>query len=113
MSSDFINCVEAYPWPGNVRELKNAIQRAVISATEDVLRAGNLPDRVSRNQDKEARVTIRVGMTLAQVEKELIIRTLDYAGGNRSRTSEILGISRRSLYNKMDRYGLSMKFQKT
>jgi DNA-binding NtrC family response regulator len=113
MSSDFINCVEAYPWPGNVRELKNAIQRAVISATEDVLRTGNLPDRVSRNQDREARVTIRVGMTLAQVEKELIIRTLDYTGGNRSRTSEILGISRRSLYNKMDRYGLSMKFQKT
>jgi DNA-binding NtrC family response regulator len=112
MSSDFINCVEAYPWPGNVRELKNAIQRAVISATEDVLRIGNLPDRVSRNQDREARMTIRVGMTLAQVEKELIIRTLDYTGGNRSRTSEILGISRRSLYNKMDRYGLSMKFPK-
>lgn len=112
MSSDFINCVEAYPWPGNVRELKNAIQSAVISATEDVLRTGNLPGRVSQNQDRETRMTIRVGMTLAQVEKELIIRTLDHTGGNRSRTSEILGISRRSLYNKMDRYRLSMKFPK-
>ncbi len=109
MSSDFINCVEAYPWPGNVRGLKNDIQRAVVSATEDVLRTGNLPGRISQYQDRETRMTIRVGMTMAQVEKELIIRTLGHTGGNRSRASEILGISRRALYNKMERHGLQKK----
>ncbi len=55
------------------------------------------------------RMTIRVGMTMAQVEKELIIRTLGHTGGNRSRASEILGISRRALYNKMERHGLQKK----
>lgn len=52
-------------------------------------------------------MTVKIGMTLAQVEKGLIIRTLAHAGDNRSRTSEILGISRRTLYNKMERYGIS------
>jgi DNA-binding NtrC family response regulator len=104
MSSNFISCVESYPWPGNVRELKNVIQRAVISASEDILRTGNLPIRISQYQDRETKMTIRIGMTIAQVEKELIIRTLDHTGGNRSRASEVLGISRRSLYNKMARY---------
>lgn len=106
MSSDFFNCVESYPWPGNVRELKNVIQRAVVSATEDILKTGNLPNRISQYQDRDTKMTIQVGMTIAQVEKELIIRTLDHLGGNRSRASETLGISRRSLYNKIARHKL-------
>lgn len=109
MSSDFMNCVESYPWPGNVRELKNAIQRAVISASEDILRTANLSSRISQHQDRDTKMTIRVGMTLSQVEKELIIRTLDHACGNRTRASEILGISRRAFYNKMNRYNLGKK----
>ncbi|WP_300464587.1 sigma-54 dependent transcriptional regulator [Desulfobacula sp.] len=107
LSSDFINCVESYPWPGNVRELRNVIQRAVVSATEDILRTRNLPNRISHYQDRDNQMTVKIGMTLAQVEKGLIIRTLAHAGDNRSRTSEILGISRRTLYNKMERYGIS------
>jgi DNA-binding NtrC family response regulator len=51
-------------------------------------------------------MTIRVGMTVAEVEKELIILTLEHTGQNRSRASEMLGISRRSLYNKMQRYAI-------
>ncbi|MCG8566541.1 MAG: sigma-54 dependent transcriptional regulator [Desulfobacterales bacterium] len=109
ISSDFINCVESYPWPGNVRELRNVVQRAVVSATEDVLRTRNLPTRINQYQDRDTQMTFRVGMALAQVEKEMIIRTLAHNGENRTRTSEILGISRRALYNKMDRYGISKK----
>lgn len=52
LSSDFINCVESYPWPGNVRELRNVIQRAVVSATEDILRTRNLPNRISHYQEQ-------------------------------------------------------------
>ena len=106
LSSNFIACLESYPWPGNVRELKNVIHRAVISATEDVLNTRNLPDRVSHFQGEQTTMTITLGQSMAQVEKEVILRTLGYTGGNRSRASEVLGISRRSLYNKMAQYSI-------
>ncbi len=106
ISPGFISCLEAYPWPGNVRELKNVIQRAVISCTGDILDISQLPPRISQYRDKDIKMTIRVGMTIEEVEKELIVRTLEHAGHNRSRASDILGISRRSLYNKMQRYDI-------
>lgn len=106
VSSDFISCLEAYPWPGNVRELKNVIQRAVISCTGDILKTPQLPRRICRFRDEDITMTIRVGASMEEVEKELIIRTLEYSGHNRTRASDILGISRRSLYNKIERYDL-------
>jgi DNA-binding NtrC family response regulator len=106
ISPDFISCLEAYPWPGNVRELKNVIQRAVISCTGDILNTSLLPQRISQYQNDDKTMTVRIGTSIEEVEKELIVRTLDHARHNRSRTSEILGISRRSLYNKIQRYGL-------
>ncbi len=106
VSSDFVSCLEAYPWPGNVRELKNVIQRAVISCTGDILKTTQLPERIRRFRDEDITMTIRVGASMEEVEKELIIRTLEYSGYNRTRASDILGISRRSLYNKIERYDL-------
>jgi DNA-binding NtrC family response regulator len=106
ISSDFISCLEAYPWPGNVRELKNVIQRAVISCAGDILNTDHLPRRISHFQNDDNTMTIRVGTSLEMAEKELITRTLEHTGYNRTRTSEILGISRRSLYNKIQRYDL-------
>jgi DNA-binding NtrC family response regulator len=89
-----------------VRELKNVIQRAVISCTGEILTTGQLPQRISHFQNKETTMTIRAGKRLEEVEKELITITLKHTGNNRTRTSEVLGISRRSLYNKIQRYGL-------
>ncbi len=106
ISSDFISRLEAYPWPGNVRELKNVIQRAVISSTGDILNTSQLPRRIRHCSNDDNTMTVRVGTNLETVEKELINRTLEHTGHNRTRTSEILGISRRSLYNKIQRYGL-------
>jgi len=106
ISSDFISCLEAYPWPGNVRELKNVIQRAVISSSGDILDTAQLPRRIRRSPGQDTTVKLRVGMSLDQVQKELIRRTLEHTGYNRTRTSEILGISRRSLYNKIQRFSL-------
>lgn len=107
ISSDFMSRLETYPWPGNVRELKNVIQRAVISAPGDILEVSFLPDRVRRFRQKDATLTLKIGTTLEEAEKELIIRTLEQCGKNRTRTSEVLGISRRSLYNKLARHGLN------
>lgn len=106
ISPDFISCLEAYPWPGNVRELKNVIQRAVISCAGDILDTSQLPQRIRSFQDDDHTMTFRVGASIKTVEKELIAHTLEHARHNRTRTSEILGISRRCLYNKIQRYGL-------
>lgn len=101
VTSSFFSCIESYTWPGNVRELKNVIQRAVITCQEDILDINHLPERLMSSRHSDITIPVRVGMRLAEIEKEVIIRTLEYTGHNRTRASEILGISRRALYNKM------------
>jgi len=105
-STEFMNCLDTYPWPGNVRELKNVIQRSVINSSGDVLELDDLPEQIIHNKNKNMSMNIRVGMSLDAVEKELIIRTMEYANHNRTKTSQILGISRRALYNKFKRHGI-------
>lgn len=103
VSSNFFSCIDSYSWPGNIRELKNVIQRAVINCQGDILDINHLPTRLMNSSHTEITIPVRVGMRLAEIEKEVIIRTLDYTGNNRTRASEILGISRRALYNKMQK----------
>jgi DNA-binding NtrC family response regulator len=107
VSSDFSSCLEAYPWPGNVRELKNVIQRAVVNCPGDILETAQLPKRLIHFQNDDVTLTVKIGMSIADVEKELIRRTMEFAQGNRTRASQILGISRRALYNKIQRYRIS------
>lgn len=106
VSPGFVSCIESYPWPGNVRELKNVIQRAVISCPGDILEIGQLPPRIRKYRDEDVKIMFRVGMSIAEVEKEMIVRTLEQTGNNKTRASEMLGISRRSLYNKMDYHSI-------
>ena len=106
LSPDFMACLAAYPWPGNVRELKNVIQRAVVTCTEDILDAAQLPRRIRQYREEDVTLTVRLGITIEEVEKELIALTLRHVGNNRTRASEMLGISRRSLYNKLRHHGL-------
>lgn len=107
VSPDFISCLEAYPWPGNVRELKNVIQRAVVNCAGDILDTAQLPRRLIHLHDDDITLTIRVGMSIEAVEKELILRTMEFTQGNRTRASQILGISRRALYNKIQRHKIN------
>jgi len=96
-----------YSWPGNVRELENVVERAVILARGDLITSSELPDtikNVAENPEKE-NFTLRPGNTLKEVEKEMILRTLDQTSGNRTRTAKILGISRRTLQLKLKEYG--------
>lgn len=104
VAPDFISCLEAYSWPGNVRELKNIIQRAVVNCPGDILETAQLPKRLIHYQNEDVTLTIKIGMNIAAVEKELIRRTMEFTQGNRTRASQILGISRRALYNKIQRY---------
>lgn len=105
-------CLRRYPWPGNVRELKNVIQRAVLMAKGEELTLDLIPERIQEaagTQPESARqgYPIEIGMTLEAVEKEFIRMTLESTAGNKKEAARILGISRRALYNKLGRHGLS------
>jgi DNA-binding NtrC family response regulator len=105
-----------YRWPGNVRELKNSIARAVILSKSNRLTVDDLPPRIlaeaGRSDDRSPGAIIHrfpeQGVTLRQMEIELIQKTLELHGGNKSLTAQSLGISRKTLYEKIERYGLSV-----
>jgi DNA-binding NtrC family response regulator len=106
LAPDCVALLEGYHWPGNVRELKNVIHRAAVLCSGHVLLPEHIPQRLRQTPPQASLVSLPLGSTLAEMERELVVRTLAYARGNRSRAASILGISRRALYNKMDRYNL-------
>jgi len=106
VSREFLDLLHEYEWPGNVRELKNVIQRAVLVCSGRVLGPEHLPGRFVETKERPERMTLEVGMSLAEMEREMIHRTLEVTGNNRKRTAQMLGISRHALYNKLARYGL-------
>ena len=94
-------------WPGNVRELENAMHRAVLLAQDDEIEAEaiRLPDGEPMKRPSEtAEAESMVGRTVAQVEQDLILQTLDHCLGNRTHAANILGISIRTLRNKLKQY---------
>jgi len=101
-----------YSWPGNVRELKNVIQTAVLMADGKNLTPDLVPQRIKNlaipgSRNGALSCSLSVGLTLGAVEKELIQLTLGSVNGNKKQAASVLGISRRALYNKMDRHRLS------
>ncbi len=95
--------LEAYSWPGNIRELRNIILRAVISAKE-IIRKKDLPESIRKNQQRSRAFSVQAGTPLPEVERMTIIKTLQLAKGNKLKAAELLSISRRSLYNKLEEY---------
>lgn len=112
VSPEAISLLTSYDWPGNVRDLENAIQSSMILCTGGVIRPEHLPDRIKGYELAEAQtVSSSSGNSIreinAQMEKELIIEALKKHNFNRTLTAEALNISRKTLFNKMKRYGLS------
>lgn len=103
VSANFFSCIDSYEWPGNVREFKNVVQRAVINCQGDILDIKHLPKRLMNGRYADITIPVRVGLRLAEIKKEVIIRTLQYAGNNRTKAILILGISRRAFYNKIQK----------
>lgn len=106
VSNKAMKCLEAYDWPGNVRELKNIVQRAVLLCRSGEIKEKDLPVRLRETyKEKKIKDQFGVGMTLAEVEKRYIQKTLE-AYPAKSTCAKILGMSRKSLYNKIEKYGL-------
>lgn len=98
-----------HPWPGNVRELENVVERAVILSRGDTITPAQFPSVIQDLEKDEADVGVDLtpGRALKDVERQMIIRTLEEAGGNRTHAAEILGISRRTLQLKLKEYGIN------
>ena len=95
--------LEQYDWPGNVRELEYSILRAVLFAEGDAILPKHLPEEIQSASQHQVE-SVPVGLTMKEMEKELILKTLERMGGNRTRTADILGISLRSLQYKLKDY---------
>lgn len=94
-----------YDWPGNVRELKNFVRRAFIMAEGEVLNADMLAPHVSPSGDAAAgQVSVPVGETLAEADRRLILATLARCNGVKKQTAAMLGISPKTLYNRLEEY---------
>jgi DNA-binding NtrC family response regulator len=95
----------AYTWPGNIRELRNCIESAVVMARGGLIGLDDLPPTLSASQGEQD-LRVPSGSSLADAEKILIRETLAAQNGNKSRTAEILGIGRKTLYQKLVEFGL-------
>ncbi|MBN2384764.1 sigma-54-dependent Fis family transcriptional regulator [bacterium] len=103
-----LQILESYSWPGNVRELKNVVQRAVMMCDGSEIKPEHLsPRRFKKALSNQPILTIQLGDTLKEIERQVIVLTLEHTGNNRLKTAQILGISRRTLYNKLAEYQIS------
>ncbi len=92
-----------YDWPGNVRELENLIQRLIVVSANPIIDINDLPENITSNTNSNAN-KIKVGMTLEEIEKLFIKDTLKYCEFNLSKTARVLGITRKTLHNKIERH---------
>jgi DNA-binding NtrC family response regulator len=113
---DILGIFQRYDWPGNVRELRNTLERSMIVAGQGTIMPEHLPAslglstgvrRASQDDDPSSPVKLPIGTTIEQAEKALIQRTLQHTNNNKTRAAEILGISLKTLHNKLKEYGAS------
>lgn len=100
-----VAALQQYEWPGNVRELKNYVRRAFIMADGDKLDADMLTPRVTpAGEGASGHVSVPVGETLAEADRRLILATLERCNGVKKQAAAVLGISPKTLYNRLEEY---------
>jgi DNA-binding NtrC family response regulator len=105
LSPEFAAQLESYSWPGNVRELENAIRRSLALASGMTLGPESLDDTSTFSTIAKA-AGLKPGVTLHEVERQLLEATLHATGGNRTRAAELMGVSLRTVRNKIREYGM-------
>lgn len=114
ISPDLRRAMMAYNWPGNVRELRNTIERAVILCGEGYMETRHLPPTFGQrfmradtgtSNYSDTGVHVEIGSTVDEAERMLILKTLESTRNNKTRAAEILGISLKTLHNKLKEYG--------
>ena len=113
ISTPALNMLMAYHWPGNVRELENAIERAVILSDDDVIHGYNLPPSLQTPAESGTAFGVSLENKIHAVEYEMIVEALKNSGGNVGVAAGELGLTRRMLGLRMERYGISYKTYRT
>ncbi len=110
LSPCLVKALKDYSWPGNIRELKNIMEEAYLVADGLVVERIHLPHSVIENkmsnEKEKATVITYMGITLGDLEKKHIVDTLEFTQGNKTKTAKILGITVKTLYNKLHSYGM-------
>jgi DNA-binding NtrC family response regulator len=101
MTPEAITKLKKYPWPGNVRELQHALERAVIMADSNVLQESDFLFSRKGNDAAEADT-----LKLNEVERAAVVKAIQLHNGNISKAAEELGLTRASLYRRMEKYGV-------
>jgi two-component system response regulator AtoC len=97
-------CLEKYPWPGNIRELRNAMERAVLLSRGELILPDHLPARVLDAAKTATTPDVSDLEKLEEIERQAIVQALRQHNGNRTETARALGISRRTLIYKIQRF---------
>ena len=112
LAPEVLDQLQHYSWPGNIRELRNALERAVILGGEGTIGIEHLPlhfnspaAATKAGDDGPLQVRLSIGATVGEAERILIQRTLEHTKNNKTRAAEILGISLKTLHNKLKEYG--------
>ena len=110
LSPCVVSTLAEYTWPGNVRELQNVMERAYILSDGMIVEKSHLAENVSQAPAKEEKSEVETNefteMTLDELEKRHIIKTLEFLSGNKTKTARTLGITVKTLYNKLHSYGM-------
>jgi DNA-binding NtrC family response regulator len=104
LSDEALRTLEGHTWPGNVRELRNVLETALVLSAHPIIEVSDLPD-LSTTSDKTSS-TSEVAMSLHARERQAILEALEAAGGHRERAAAMLGISVRTLYNRLKQYDI-------
>ena len=107
LSPDAMQTLIHYAWPGNVRELQHVIERAVALSTHSVIAVEDLPFELRSGGRHQGVSTESLPGTLSALQREQVLKVLADTGGNKEHAARLLGISRRTLYRYLDRYGLT------
>ncbi len=108
LRDDTLQILDSYHWPGNVRELRNVVERAVILARGEWIGPSHLPPYIQEpGIDSGSKIVLPLGITAAEAEKELILKTLEQTGNNKAEAARQLGLDVKTIRNKLKSYGLS------
>ena len=110
ISDEAIEKLVQYNWPGNVRELQNVIERVFVLAKDDRIAASDLPPEICRSGSRIANISLKLpeeGIDLEEVEKEILLQTLEKHGWNQTQAAKYLNISRKTLIYRMEKFSLA------
>ena len=94
----------SYSWPGNIRELKNCMESAVVMAKGKTIEFDDLPSHIRGESEKEKAISLELPITMEEAEKALIMETISFASGNKTKAAELLGIGRKTLHRKLSEW---------